>query len=152
MVPPGATAVTEALCVMERSAPWIWTEAVAVLLARFGSVPVSLTLTEFVIVEPTMVSGLTDTITVKTTEPVAKFPFAVQMIAPVAPTAGVVPQVHPAGGVADTKSVPAGVFCVSVAPPAEAAPAFVTVSVYGMFAPVATGLGAAVSATERSGV
>jgi len=98
-------------------------------LARFGSVPVSLTVTEFVIVEPTTVSGLTDTTTVKTTEPVAKFPVAVQMMAPVAPTAGLVPQAHPAGAVADTKSVPAGVFCVSVAPPAaEAAVPFVTVS------------------------
>jgi hypothetical protein len=82
-----------------------------------------------VTVEPTTVSGLTDTTTVKTTEPVAKFPFAVQMMAPVAPTAGLVPQVHRAGGVTDTKSVPAGVFCVSVAPPAEAALPFVTVSV-----------------------
>ena len=94
-------AITEALCVMERSAPWTWTEAVAVLSARFGSVPVSLTVTEFVIVEPTTVSGLTDTATMKVTEPVAKFALAVQMMAPVAPTAGVVPQVHPAGGVTD---------------------------------------------------
>ena len=94
-------AITEALCVMERSAPWTRTEAVAVLLARFGSMPVSLTATEFVIVEPATVSGLTDTTTAKTTEPVAKFPFAVQTIAPVAPTAGLVPQVHPAGGVTD---------------------------------------------------
>jgi hypothetical protein len=40
------------------------------------------------------------------------------MIAPVAPTAGVVPHVHPAGGVTDEKSVLAGVFCVRVAPAA----------------------------------
>jgi hypothetical protein len=53
------------------------------------------------IVEPITASGLIDTTTVKTTEPVAKFPVAVQMMAPVAKTAGVVPQVHPAGGVTD---------------------------------------------------
>ena len=53
---------------MERSAPWTCTEAVAVLLPGFGSVAVSLTVTEFVIVEPTTASGLTETTTVKLTE------------------------------------------------------------------------------------
>ncbi|MGC1482544.1 MAG: hypothetical protein WA789_02015, partial [Candidatus Acidiferrum sp.] len=80
---------------------------------------VSLTVTEIVIVEPTTASGLTDTTTVKLTEDEpAKAPVAAQTIAPVPPTAGCVPQVHPAGGVTDWKSVPAGVLCVSVAPPA----------------------------------
>src|SRR5579862_8663851 len=102
MVAPGAMAVAEATCVMERSAPCTWTEAVAVLLARLGSVPVSLTVTELVIVEPTTASGLTDTTTLKLTEEEpAKVPVAVQTIEPVAPTAGLVPQVHPVGGVTD---------------------------------------------------
>ena len=102
MVLPGAMAVAEATCVIERSAPCTCTEAVAVLLAGFGSVPVSLTVTEFVIVEPTTASGLTDTTTEKFTEVLAaKVELAVQMIVPAAPTAGCVPQVHPAGGVTD---------------------------------------------------
>src|SRR5580698_8994221 len=99
MVAPGAMAVAEATCVIERSAPCTRTEAVAVLLARLGSVPVSITVTEFVIVEPTTASGLTETATLKFTEDEpAKFPVAVHTIEPVAPTAGVVPQVHPVGG------------------------------------------------------
>ena len=101
-MPPGAMAAAEATCVMERSAPCTWTEALVVLLARLGSVPVSLTLAELVIVEPTTASGLTATTTEKLTEvEAAKDPFAVQTIEPVAPTAGVVPQVQPAGGVTD---------------------------------------------------
>src|ERR1700722_5301512 len=102
MVPPGAMAVAEAACVIERSAPCTWTEAVVVLLARFGSVPVSLVVAELVMVEPTTASGLTETTTVKLTEvEAAKVPVAVQTIEPVPPTAGCVPQVHPAGGVTD---------------------------------------------------
>jgi hypothetical protein len=102
-----------------------------VLFAGFGSVPVSLTVTEFAIVDPTVASGLTEATTVKPTDVEGlKSPLAVQMIAPVAPTAGVVPQVHPAGGVRDEKSVLAGVFCVSVAPAAATVVLlFVTVSV-----------------------
>ena len=76
-------------------------------------------------------SGLTWTTTVNITDVLAaKLPFAVQTMAPVAPTAGVVPQVHPAGGVTDSKRVFGGVFWVSVAPKAAAVVLlFVTVSV-----------------------
>ncbi len=95
-------AVAEATCVIERSAPCTCTEAVVVLFARFGSVPVSLTVTEFVIVEPTTASGLTDTTTLKIAElEAAMVPVAEHTIEPVPPTAGVVPHVHPAGGVTD---------------------------------------------------
>ena len=101
MVPPGAMADAETVWVIERSAPATVTEALAVLSAGVGSVPVSLMVTELVIVDPATASGLTDTTTVKTALPGSKFVLAVQMIAPVAPTAGCVPQVHPAGGVTD---------------------------------------------------
>lgn len=111
IVLPGATAETDATCVIERSAPETTTEAVAVLLAGFGSVPVSLTVTEFVMVDPAVVSGFTETTTLKIDEaPPLKLPVAVHVIAPVPPTAGFVPHVHPVGGVTDTKRVPGGVF------------------------------------------
>jgi hypothetical protein len=106
-------------------------DAVAVLFPGTGSVPVSLTVIEFVIVEPPGAPGLTATTTVKPTAvEAAMVALAVQTIVPVAPTAGVVPHVHPAGGVADTKVVLAGVVCVSVAPTAATVVLlFVTVSV-----------------------
>ena len=49
---------------------------------------------------------------------------------PVPPTAGTVPQVHPAGGVIDWKFVFGGVLCVKVIPAVvTAGPLFVTLCV-----------------------
>src|SRR5271167_1902771 len=124
-------AVAETVCVIARSAPLTDTEVVVVLFAGTGSVPVSLTVAVFVIVDPPGAAGFAATTIAKF--PVVVFPasvaFAVQPIVPVPPTAGNVPQVQPAGGVAETKVVFVGVFCVNVAPTADCALLFVTVSV-----------------------
>src|SRR5271156_704261 len=104
MVEPGATAGAEATCVMERSAPCTVVEIVMLFgVPRF--VPVSLTLTPMLlIVVPPGAPEFTATTMVKFTDvDAAIVALAVQIIVPVAPTAGVVPQVHPPGGVAETK-------------------------------------------------
>ena len=155
IVAPGATTAAEAVCVIDRSAPLTVTDALAELFAEFGSVPVSETVAVLVIVDPPGAAAMTVTTIVKlpVVELAAMFPLAVQTIDPVPPTAGTVPQVQPAGGVAETNVVFAGVLCVSVALAAATVRLlFVTVSVYVMFAPVATGFGAAATATDRSGV
>src|SRR5580658_1032579 len=119
MVVPGATAGAEATCVIARSAPCTVVEIVAVLFPGTGSVPVSLTVIEFVMVVPPVAPGFTaTTIEIFTAVAAAKVPLAVQIIVPVPPAAGVVPQVHVPGGVAETKVVLAGVVCVRVAPTA----------------------------------
>ena len=127
---PGATADAEATWVIERSAPKRVADAVVVLFPVFGSVPVSLTVTEFIIVEPIGSSGVNDsTIVIMADAPALRFPVAVQVIAPVPPTAGTVPHVQPAGGVAETNRLLVAVFWVSVTPPAATvALLFVTVS------------------------
>ena len=151
--PPGATAVTEAVCVIARSALETCTEAVAVLLARLGSVPVSLTVTELVIVEPAAAAAVMATTTVKVDDaPPANAAFAVQVIVPVPPTAGCVPQVQPAAAATDRKVVFAGVVCVIVAPAAAVVPLLVTVCVYVIVESASTKAEAGVSVTERSGV
>jgi len=116
---------------MAKSAPLTVTEVVVVLFPGTGSVPVSLTVAVFVIVEPTIAAAFTVTAIEKLplVEPPASVPFAVHVIVPVAPTAGTVPQVQPAGGVAEANVVFAGVLCVNVAPIAGCVLLFVTVSV-----------------------
>src|SRR5579863_7320156 len=119
MVPPGATADGEAVCVMERSAPCTVVEMVAVLFPGTGSVPVSLTVTEFVMVVPPGAPEFTATMIAKFTDvDAAMEALAVQVIVPVPPTAGTVPQVQVPGGVAETKVVLGGVDWVRVAPTA----------------------------------
>src|SRR5271170_2712160 len=102
---------------MERSAPC----TVAVIDMLFGVpgfIPVSLTVTGlFVIAVPPTAPEFTATTIVKFTDvDAAMAALAVQTVAPVPPAAGVVPQVHVPGGVAETNVVLAGVVCVSVAP------------------------------------
>jgi hypothetical protein len=64
------------------------------------------------------------------TAPIPRLPLSVQVIVPVPPTAGTVPQVHPAGGVIDWKFVFGGVTCENVIPAVvTAGPLFVTVCV-----------------------
>ena len=97
-------------------------------MARLGSVPVSLTVTESVIVEPAVAAAVMATTTVKVDDPPpANAAFAVQVIVPAAPTAGCVPQVQPAGTVTDRNVVFAGVVSVRVAPAAAVVPLLVTV-------------------------
>ena len=153
MVVPGATAGAEATCVMARSAPCTVVE-IEMLFGVPEFVPVSLTATEmFVIVVPPTAPEFTATTIVKFTDVAAAIAaLAVQTIAPVPPAAGVVPHVQPAGGVAETKVVLAGVDCASVAPfAAVVALLFVTVSAKVICPPVATGLGVAVPETESGG-
>src|SRR5277367_472381 len=102
MVPPGATAEAEATCVMERSAPCT-VVVIEMLFGVPGFVPVSLTVTGLlVIVVPPTAPEFTATMIVKFTDvEAAMAAFAEQTIAPVPPAAGVVPHVHPAGGVAE---------------------------------------------------
>lgn len=102
-----------------------------VLLDVLGSVSVSLTVALLVMVVPPAVPALTATTMVKfpVVEFAARFPVAVQVMVPVPPTAGTVPHVQPAGGVAETKVVLAGVLWVTLAPAAATALLLVTDSV-----------------------
>jgi hypothetical protein len=85
------------------------------------------------------------------TAPTPRLPLSVQVMVPVPPTGGTVPQVHPAGGVIDWKVVFGGVICVKVIPAVAATgPLFVTVCVYVMLLPAATELGEAELVTTRS--
>jgi hypothetical protein len=122
------------------------------LLPGVGSVPVSLTVAEFVIVVPAAVPAFTATTIVNAVlvVPAAIAALAVHVIVPVPPTAGKVPQVQPVAAVAETNVVFAGVVCVRVAPLAAVVPLFVTVSVYVMFLPAPTGFGAAACVIDRS--
>ena len=52
-------------------------------------------------------------------DPIPRVPLSVQVIVPVPPAAGSVPQVHPAGGVIDWKVVFGGVASVNVIPPSR---------------------------------
>ena len=62
--------------------------------------------------------------------PTPRLPLSVQVMVPVPPTAGTVPQVHPAGGVIDWKFVFGGVVCVNVIPAVvTAVPLFVMLCV-----------------------
>jgi hypothetical protein len=102
MFEPVATGLGAAVSVTDRSAACTVTFDVAVLFPGTGSVPVSLTVTEFVIVDPIESPEFTATTTLKLTEAeAAKVPVAVQTMEPVPPTAGCVPHVQPAGGVTD---------------------------------------------------
>jgi len=60
-------------------------------------------------------------------------------------------QVHPAGGVIDTKVVLAGVASTNVAVVAAVVPVFITTCVYVMLLPACTGFGEATLVTVRSG-
>lgn len=102
MAAAGATGFGDTVSVTERSGVCTVTFVVAVLFAGVGSVPVSLTVTELVIVDPDAAAAFTATTTLKLTEAeTAKAPVAVQTMEPVPPTAGCVPQVQPVGGVTD---------------------------------------------------
>lgn len=141
--------MTEAACVMARSAPVTVTDPVPLFVPP-GAGPVQLTVALLVMVDPPGASGSACTTRVKVREafPATLFPpLSVHVTVPVEPTAGFVPQVQFAGGVIDSNTVFTGVVCVSCAPVAAVAVVFVTVSVNVMFAPVATGFGDPLSET-----
>ena len=106
------------------------TVALAVLVARFGTIFVAVAVAVSVMFVPEGVPEFTCRTSVKVPELfTAREPEAVQVIVPVAPTAGLVPQVQPAGGVIDWKFVLGGVTCEKEAPVAAAGPLLVTVCV-----------------------
>jgi len=104
------------------------TVALAVFVVRLGTIFVAFAVAVSVMLVPEGVPAFTCRTRVKV--PVlftARFPVAEHVIVPVPPTVGVVPQVHPAGGVIDWKFVFGGVVWANVAPVAAAGPLFVTV-------------------------
>jgi hypothetical protein len=104
------------------------TVALAVLVARLGTMFVAVAVAVSVMFVPEGVPEFTCSTRVKVPELfTARVPVAVQLIVPVPPTAGFVPQVHPAGGLTDWNVVLGGVTCVKLAPLATAGPLFVTV-------------------------
>ncbi len=129
------TAVTAVAELFETTVSGVVVEAVAVL----------------VMVAPGWVPALTRTTRVKLTlAPGARSAAAVQLIAPVPPTAGTVPQVQPAGGVMDWKVVPVGTLSARAGFAAGLGPLFVMPIVYVRSAPAWTGSGVSVLVTARS--
>jgi hypothetical protein len=102
--------------------------AVALLLRRFGSDVVELTVAVFVIVAASGAAGLTCTARMKVAVvPLASEP-VVQFTVPVAPTGGIV-QAHPVGAVSDWNVVSAGSTSVIATLAAAFGPALLTVIV-----------------------
>lgn len=151
MVAPAATAVADAACVMERSAPWtVMVFDVSELFPGFGSVVVELIDTVSVIAAPATVSGSTCTINAKVAVlPAGMFAERLQVSVPVAPAA-TPEQVQvpvPPVRVKDTYVVPAGIVWVTEGVVAALVPLLlITVCVKVICAPVAIGVGAPVLA------
>jgi hypothetical protein len=117
---------------------------VAVLFDRFGSVSVVVAFAVFVIVVPFVAAGFTRTTIWKSADEPAPKSALLQVIVPVAPTAGVE---HANAGPevcdSDTNVVFAGTASVRTTLCAPVLPTFETVTVYVMFAPAWTGFGLA---------
>ena len=125
---PAATELADGEFVANRSASVAratTSAAVAVLFAELGSAVVELTVAVSLMGVPCTVPATTFTTKVNAPAPGATLGF-VQLMFPVPPTAGRVPQVHPAGGVIDTKVVFGGVTSVKLAPAAALGPLLVT--------------------------
>jgi hypothetical protein len=91
-------------------APATTTVAVALLLVRLGTTLVAVAVAVSVMFVPEGVAEITWSTTAKVPLPlIARLLPSVQVIVPVPPTAGTVPQVHPAGGVIDWNVVFGGV-------------------------------------------
>src|SRR5882724_10665461 len=111
MLLPAATGFGDAESVVTMSAcvaSGTTSAAVALLLAAFGSATAELTLTVSLIAVPAAVPAFTFNAREKLPDPGATLRL-VQVMVPVPPTTGTVPQVHPAGGVIDWNVVLAGV-------------------------------------------
>lgn len=106
------------------------TVALALLFVRLGTMLVAFAVTVSVMFVPDAVVESTCNTSVKlAVTPTFRVPVRVQVMVPVPPTGGTVPQVHPAGGVIDWKVVFGGVTSVIVTPVAFAVPRFFTVCV-----------------------
>jgi len=109
------------------------TVALAVLVVMPGTILVTVAVTVSVMFVPDGATEFTCNSRLKVAvlaDPIPNVPLSVQVIVPVPPTAGTVPQVHPAGGVIDTKVVFGGVASENVIPAvATAGPLFVTLCV-----------------------
>ncbi len=93
------------------------TVALAVLVVMPGTMLAAVAVTVSVMLVPDGVPAFTCNTRVKDAVPfTAKDPLSVQVIVPVLPTGGSVPQVQPAGGVIDWKFVLGGVIWVMVIP------------------------------------
>jgi hypothetical protein len=107
------------------------TVALAVLVEMLGTMFPAVAVTVSVMLVPEGALAFTCNTSVKLAVfavPTARLPLSVQVIVPVPPTAGTVPQVHPVGGVIDWKFVFGGVVSVKVMPVVAAAgPLLVTV-------------------------
>jgi len=104
----------------------------AEFVVRLGTIFVAVALAVSVMFVPDGVLEFTWSTTVKLAvlaAPVARLLPSVQLIVPVPPTAGRVPQVHPAGIVIDWKFVFGGSVSENVVPVAAAGPLLVTVCV-----------------------
>jgi hypothetical protein len=130
------------------------TVALAVLVVMLGTALPAVAVSVSVMFVPEGVPAVTCRTRVKLAvfaDPTARLPLSVHVIVPVPPTAGCVPQVHPAGGVIDWKVVLGGVVWVKVMPVlAAAGPLLVTVCVYVTLLPAETEPGAATFVTTRS--
>jgi hypothetical protein len=106
------------------------TVAFALLLVRLGTRLVAVAVSVSVMFVPDGVPEFTCSTSVNVPLPLsARLLPSVQVIVPVPPIAGTVPQVHPAGGVIDWTVVFGGVVCVKLTPVAAAGPLLVTVCV-----------------------
>jgi hypothetical protein len=129
MVAPAATGLGIPLLVMAKShVTFRLVVTVVLLLALLGSEVVAET-AEVAVIGPTVtVDGTFNTTTMSAEVPEPRFALSVQVMVPVAPTAGVV-HVHPAGASTDWNVVFAGVAWVSETPVAAAGPLFVMLCV-----------------------
>lgn len=125
--------------------------ALAVLLAEFGSLTEELTVAVFVMTVPFAVPVLTFVISEKVAAVPPAIFNAVHTTLPVLPTGGVV-QVQPAGTAMETNVVFAGTASTSVALSAALGPLLVTTCVYVMLLPAVTGSGEAMLVMLRSAV
>ncbi len=121
-------------------APATTTVALAVLVVMPVGILPAVAVAVSVMFVPAGVAAATCRTRLKVAAPfTASVPARVQVIVPVPPTSGTVPQVHPAGGVIDRKFVFGGVVCVKVIPAfVTAGPLFVTTCVYVTLLPAAT--------------
>jgi hypothetical protein len=101
---------------------------VVLLLALLGSEVVVDTDEVAVIGLVATVEGMFNTTTMSADVPAGRLELSLQLIVPLAPTAGLV-HVHPAGASTDWKVVFAGVASVNATPAAAAGPLLVTVCV-----------------------
>src|SRR5215813_878610 len=153
MLLPAITSMSgESVLITARSA-WVITLVIAtpVLLARFDSTDVVAPVALFVIVVPEGALALTLTTIVNMADSATATLAFEKRTLPVPPTAGVV-DAQPAGAVAETKVVLAGVASVSVTLAAASVPMLLRLIVYVRLPPATTfGAGDPALVTDKSG-